>query len=39
MDKAHHPVMAAAGSWADRTDLDDLLHEIYATRESSERGV
>ena len=30
-----HPVMAAAGGWADLADLDNLVREIYATRASS----
>jgi antitoxin component of MazEF toxin-antitoxin module len=30
-----HPVMAAAGGWADRADLDNLVREIYAARASS----
>ena len=30
-----HPVMAAAGGWADRADLDDLVREIYAARANS----
>ena len=30
-----HPVMAAAGGWADRADLDDLVREIYAARARS----
>jgi len=29
---ASHPVMRAFGGWADRTDLDELVAEIYAGR-------
>lgn len=29
---AVHPIMRAFGGWADRTDLDDLVREIYADR-------
>ena len=28
-----HPIMQVFGVWADRTDLDDLVDEIYADRE------
>ena len=28
-----HPIMRAFGGWANRTDLDELLTEIYADRE------
>jgi len=27
-----HPIMRAFGGWADRTDLDKLLDEIYTAR-------
>ena len=30
-----HPVMRAFGGWADRTDLDELLDEIYADRSTA----
>lgn len=30
-----HPVMRAFGGWADREDLDELVSEIYANRETS----
>lgn len=30
-----HPVMRAFGGWADRTDLDELLDEIYADRSAA----
>ncbi|MFQ5614408.1 MAG: type II toxin-antitoxin system Phd/YefM family antitoxin [Anaerolineae bacterium] len=28
-----HPIMRAFGGWAGRTDIDELLAEIYADRE------
>ena len=31
-DKNSHPIMRAFGGWADRTDLDELITEIYASR-------
>lgn len=30
-----HPIMRAFGGWADRTDLDELVEEIYADREAA----
>ena len=30
-----HPIMRAFGGWADRTDIDDLLVEIYANRDAA----
>jgi prevent-host-death family protein len=33
-DRAH-PIMRAYGGWADRTDLDELLAEIYAERSAA----
>ena len=30
-----HPIMRAFGGWADRTDLDEVLTEIYADREAA----
>lgn len=29
-----HPIMRAFGGWADRTDLDELVEEIYADRQA-----
>jgi len=34
-DSAVHPIMRAFGGWADRTDIDALLAEIYADREAA----
>jgi len=33
-NKDAHPIMRAFGGWADRTDVDELLTEIYADRET-----
>jgi len=30
-----HPIMRAFGGWAERTDLDDLVMEIYQRREAA----
>jgi prevent-host-death family protein len=30
-----HPIMRAYGGWADRDDLDELIAEIYANRETA----
>src|SRR5688572_26451077 len=30
-----HPIMRAFGGWADRSDLDELLTEIYAERDAA----
>lgn len=30
-----HPIMRAFGGWADRTELDELVKEIYADREAA----
>jgi hypothetical protein len=30
-----HPIMRAFGGWAGRTDLDELVEEIYADREAT----
>jgi prevent-host-death family protein len=30
-----HPIMRAFGGWADRSDLDELLTEIYADRDAA----
>lgn len=30
-----HPIMRAFGGWADRTDLDELVAEIYADRHAA----
>ncbi|MFZ5916403.1 MAG: type II toxin-antitoxin system Phd/YefM family antitoxin [Chloroflexota bacterium] len=34
-DPGVHPIMRVFGGWADRADLDELLAEIYAARESA----
>ncbi len=34
-DEAIHPIMRAFGGWADCTDLDELVKEIYADREAA----
>lgn len=34
-NKNAHPIMRAFGGWADRTDIDELLTEIYADREAA----
>lgn len=31
-DRKDHPIMRAFGGWADRTDLDELVEEIYTDR-------
>jgi prevent-host-death family protein len=31
-NKNSHPIMRAFGGWADRTDLDELVTEIYTSR-------
>jgi len=31
-NKNSHPIMRAFGGWADRTDLDELVTEIYTNR-------
>jgi len=31
-NKKSHPIMRAFGGWADRTDLDELVTEIYTNR-------
>jgi prevent-host-death family protein len=30
-----HPIMRAFGGWVDRTDLDELVAEIYADRDAA----
>jgi len=34
-NKDAHPIMRAFGGWADRTDVDELLAEIYAGRKAA----
>ena len=33
--KSVHPIMRAFGGWANRTDIDELLTEVYADREAA----